>query len=359
MSLTVLNDIHLGVQRCAGTTPASAQALRQWQMGQLAGFLHSLPEDEGVLINGDLFDGYSVPLSVVAEFVELARRWLFDGAQRRRRLYLSRGNHDISRDSSNLSSFDFACQILRMLDPVRVQVITEPRAFDFGYVVPHAPNQDIFNTWLEDVPEGVRVFLHANFDNNFAVMSDHSLNVSYQQAEHLIERKGCTLVFAHEHQARGAFAGRLIVTGNQWPTSIADCLGNPDGVKSCLRVLDKRTEELDPTWDAANTFAHVSWEAIEDFLGDGGMCDYQFIRVEGEATAAQAAEVVNAIARLRRDHSAFVISNAVEIEGHKLDEGVESTVEAVQAFNPLDLVFELLTEPQGEKVRKLLENSHA
>jgi hypothetical protein len=65
--------------------------------------------------------------------------------------------------------------------------------------------------------------------------------------------------------------------------------------------------------------------------------------------------MVNAIARFRRDSAAFVVSNAVSVEGRTLNEDVAATVEAVKAFNPLDLVLELLEPKQAAKVRKLLE----
>lgn len=346
-NVTVLNDLHLGVQRCAGTTPVSAQALRDWLMQSYADTLAALPEDETLLLNGDVFDGYAVPLSVVGQFVQTTADWL---RGTRRYVVMSRGNHDISRDSTNLSSFDFAGQVLKLLAPAQVTVVTAPQAFDFGYVVPHAANQDIFNAWLGEVPAGCCVFLHANFSSGFAARSDHSLDLSFEQASELIEQHGCSLVFAHEHQARAAFGDRLIITGNQWPSSIADCLNNPGNKKHHLRIA-AGGHTLRRTWDGTEDFAEIPWHDLAS-----SNTSARFIRVTGEATAAEAADMVNTIARYRRDSQAFVISNAVSVEGRKLEDGAEATVEALKTFNPLDLVLELLEPKQAAKIRKLLEN---
>lgn len=343
MNLTVLNDLHLGVQRCAGTTPASALALRNWLMESYTDFINDLPDDETLLLNGDVFDGSTVALSVVGEFISVTMKWL---SKPQRRLVMSRGNHDISKDSSNLSSFDFAASILRMTCQ-NFEAVTEPTAVPgVGYVVPHAANEDIFNHWLEQVPEGEFVFLHANYDNGFSVLADHSLNVSYNQAADLIESRGCTLFFAHEHQAREAFGGRLTVTGNQWASSVADCLGNPCGFKKSVRISD--TIRYTTTWDASADFLEVPWRDLPTVNTDA-----RFIRVVGEATAQEAADMVNAIARYRRDSPAFVVSNAVSVEGHQLDEGVEATVESIKAFDPVEFALGLLTEEQQAKIRKL------
>lgn len=108
------------------------------------------------------------------------------------------------------------------------------------------------------------------------------------------------------------------------------------------------------TWNGNTDFAEIPWRDLS--TADTAA---RFIRVTGEATAAEAADMVNAISRYRRDSQAFVISNAVSVEGRTLDEGVEATVESLKAFNPLDLVMELLEPAQATKIRKLLENRDA
>ena len=51
--LLILNDCHIGVKRSAGTTPASALALRRYLLDS---FRSLLPDDKDVLVLGDLFD---------------------------------------------------------------------------------------------------------------------------------------------------------------------------------------------------------------------------------------------------------------------------------------------------------------
>ena len=91
------------------------------------------------------------------------------------------------------------------------------------------------------------------------------------------------------------------------PSSVADCMGND--VKFALRIADTSLK-MDVTWNAVDSFARVDWDQIPDY---GGTAD--FIRVEGKATAAQAGEVVAAIAKFRQRSGALVITNAVAIEG--------------------------------------------
>lgn len=357
--LTVFNDVHLGVQRTAGTTQASAIALREWQQELFRKMLNST---SGVaLINGDLFDGYSVPLSVVRWFIHQIDAWLRHDNDNL--LILARGNHDISKDNTNLSSFDFTSVMLKMMHGERVRVVTEPSDFETFYIVPHMANQDLFNLALDAVPDNRLVFLHANFDNNFAVESDHSLNVSAKQAEALILR-GCKLLFAHEHQQRKAFGGNLQVSGNQIPTSIADCLGNPCGLKhhaACHYTGGPSgwSIEYHLTWaaDGDHGYAEIDWRDLPTYAGGAA-----FIRVIGDASAEQSAEATAAIARFRRDSQAFVVSNAVVVEGVQIGDMAVASVEAVKAFNPIDFLVEHLEKEKPEfaaKVRQLWASKEA
>lgn len=221
MSVTVLNDLHLGVQRCAGTTPASALALRNWLMESYTDFINDLPDDETLLLNGDVFDAGQPGFSTVMEFVRITAEWVSSGT---RKVFLSRGNHDLSKDGA-LSGFDFAGQVLSMMCGNRVTVITKPTEFAFGYVLPHLANQSILDLELQAVPADCYVFLHANVDCPFSQNSDHSLSVSRNQIETLIAQ-GNTLVFAHDHRPREEFGGKVIVTGCFLPTSVGDCIGS-------------------------------------------------------------------------------------------------------------------------------------
>lgn len=232
-NVTVLNDLHLGVQRCAGTTPASAQALRDWLLDSYAEFINTLPDDETLLLNGDVFDAGQPGFSTLQAFVKLTSEWVSQGT---RRVFMSRGNHDIDRSGAP-SGFDFSGSILGLLCGDRVTVVTKPTAFEYGYVIPHLANQDILDQALLDVPPGCYVFLHTNVNCPFSAQHDHSLSVSRNQIEALIAQ-GNTLVFAHDHRPREEFGGKVIVTGCFLPTSVGDCLGSKFKHALRLEVLD-------------------------------------------------------------------------------------------------------------------------
>jgi metallophosphoesterase superfamily enzyme len=55
----VINDLHIGVNRAGGTTPQSQAALRDYLRNGL-GATHFNKEDEFVIVNGDLFDSFTV-----------------------------------------------------------------------------------------------------------------------------------------------------------------------------------------------------------------------------------------------------------------------------------------------------------
>jgi len=350
----LLNDIHIGVQRSGGTTPATAMQLRAYLLESFAMMVQETPEYD-LIINGDLFDAFMVPTADLLACLTILYSALSSG----RRAVLIRGNHDWSKDSAKLSAFDFLCRVLSIEFPDQVVTVTEPMWVDPGiYAIPHMPNQDLFNLAIEQVParEVGRplLLLHANYHNGFAVESDHSLNVSEEQAKALIA-KGWTLVFGHEHQARNAFHGGAVVTGNQWPSSIADCLNNPGGTKYAhvLRCSSDRNARwnIEPvhTWAAADDFAEVEWGDLATFAYTA-----RFIRVIGKATAEQAPAVIEAIAKFRQASDAFVVSNAAQIEGVAEMADLPSSMEQLKAFDVLGYLYEQLDPEQAEVVKKLL-----
>lgn len=343
--MLVINDTHLGVNRAGGTTPVSRLMLAEYTLQQFDSLISMA--DDYCLINGDLLDGFLVDNRTLQSVFRVLSAHLNGGLKK---LYLARGNHDLSKDSTKLSSFDLLGFMLTEAFPGRVVVITEPKQIQWadgcGLVLPHAPNQDVFDTWLQRAPElapaGSLLFVHANYNNGFAAEADHSLNVSPEQAAVLGEHFR-RIVFGHEHQARNDTNGLVVVVGNQFPTSVSDCLGNDR--KTALSV---RGGELYPlvTWEAAGSFYQVDWSKTH-MVPEGT----QFIRVTGEASDEQASDVLEAISRLRKAHKAFVISNAVTINGQALDASALDAVEAVQQFNILDFLYDCLTPAQVDRLK--------
>ena len=342
--LTHINDLHVGVGRSGGTTPASAYALRMYVLDELFKLLQQTNDD--LVVNGDLFDSFLVPMHDFLQTYFMFRDWLIKHPGKR--LILVPGNHDLSKNATLKSSFDALAMLLYSEFRTRVAVVNEPTTMHYEGVtyhfIPHMPNQELFDLALTRVPVGTKyLFLHCNYDNKFAMQQDHSLNLSPDQARAApVER----IIIAHEHQRKIALTGKVILPGNQIPTSVADCLGNAD--KHYLRLLPDKIEHI-PVWQRDKVFTRADWRELVN-VGP----DWQFVRVEGTATAAEAGLVVQQIAKLRSTHKAFVISNAVQIEGNDLSK-LSVSLEQIKQFDVLTALLKYLSPAEGKVVKKLLE----
>lgn len=342
--MIVISDLHLGMQRSGGTTPSSAYRLRQYAIGQ---YKRLLMLDPDVVVNGDFFDSYNVPMADMLAAYFATSHWLADDPGRR--LWLLPGNHDKAKNSANLSGFEFMGRLLVSHYPGRVLYKHESDWITKDvYAIPHVLNQETFNLELKGIPEGVRTLLvHANYDNPFASQADHSLNLSREQAKEITKR-GITIVMGHEHQGRTLMNDKLIIVGNQFPGSVSDCLGNDH--KFALSI-DGDDMELVPTWSrsaAEGDYAEADWESLQGVEAD-------FIRVTGTATAAQAAEVIKTISKFRQRSDAFVVSNAVKVEGVGDMADLAQSVEDIRTVNVIDLLLSELDAEQRTVITKLLE----
>lgn len=351
MSILILNDIHLGVSRVSGTTPGSAEQLRGYLQSQFAFTLNEHLDDD-LLILGDLFDGFWIDPSELIEAYSTLCDWLFDSG---RNLTLVAGNHDHSPKGGKVSSFEFLCKMLTGRFPQQVLVVDAktglrtvlPRV----HVIPHMPNQDLFEIELGkalELDEGW-LLLHCNYTNHFAEKSDHSLNITDEWAEKLTARH--RLMIAHEHQARHINLGKMVeVLGNQWPSSVSDCLAHGDGQADGRKYLTILKDDLGfqciETWDAAVCYAEVDWRELDEG-------EHDFIRVTGSATSAEAEDVIDAIAKYRQGSDAFVITNAVKIEGMADVEGMAGfSLETVKSF---DVMAALLAQLEPEEAAVIQE----
>ena len=344
----VINDLHIGVSRVAGTTPESAKQLRRYLQDEFAVLL-----DKGfdrIIINGDLTDEFDIPLSEALDVYALLDGFMAESA--RREVILACGNHDLSKDSSKLGTVQFIGSLLEMKYPGRFGLVTQPTTVDDFHIIPHVVNQARFDLALEQVPDCKYLFLHCNYDNNFAAEAEHSLNLSREQGKELTAR-GITVVLGHEHQGRTAWKGKLIVVGNQFPSSISDCLshgdGQLDGKKHAL-VIDDNGHHLIETWRVEGNSVAVDWRDLIMFAGE-----HKFIRVNGNADAEEAAEVIKAIANYRKASSAFVVTNAVKIAQLVDVDGLEVSAEDVRNVDVISMLLESLTEEQAAVVRQLME----
>lgn len=337
--LTTINDLHLGAKRTGGTTPTSAEALRRYLLDEFRDLINNVNTD--LLINGDWLDAFWIDLRDLLQVYDITCNWLLKHPELR--LYASRGNHDVAKDSTKTSSFDFLVSLLEGRFGAQVFPILAPTALPEhdAYVIPHLVNQETFDAALSTVPEVSYLYLHCNYDNEFAVHADHSLNLSEAQAKALPVKH---TIIAHEHQAKTALDGKVVVVGNQFPSSIADCLNN--ATKHYLVGTDRVC-----WWEAARDFAEQDWRNLEN--------GPRFVRVVGEASAQQASDVVAAIARFRAATDAFVVTNAVQIAGLSDGDQLSSSLEQITSFSVLEALLEILTPAEGATVKKLLEGSNA
>lgn len=357
--MIVLNDIHLGVQRAAGTTPASALALRHQLQQSFAQFVAGV--NEPLLINGDLFDGYDADRADLLQCFHTLRQFSCHHP-----LFLVAGNHDLSKDSHKLSSFELLCQLLVASNPEYVNVIMRPTGLLNApiYVIPHLVNQtemdEAIAYFLEDVVPGAKgagepfkfCLFHANYDNHFAAQSDHSLNVSQDQALALIAA-GVMPVFGHEHPKRVVDLGDgdVLCTGNQWPSSTSDCI-NIKG-KFAHRLHNNGNYEAIQTWNPAEAggYFEIDWRDADTFHSNAG-----FVRVTGEATFDEAGEVVTAVAHLRQRSDAFVVTNAVKTAGAGDDMDLSETAEVAHKTDVVKLLLEVLDEKEAARVKEVLSD---
>lgn len=354
MKTLILNDLHFGVIRQGGTTPQSQVALREYLRSSVTHVLSTSKADH-VVINGDLFDGFTVEVSEVIKVYELFADWIHESNGR---LTLISGNHDVSAKGDRVSSFHLLCHFLKARFPEQVFVIDHTNGLTAVHgniwAISHCLNQELFNIEIDKAiasppPACSYLLLHCNYKNTFAENSDHSLNLNDDQVGALM-RAGWNLILGHEHCGYELRGGRVVVTGNQFASSIADCIG--EKVKRAA-VIDGNVPSFVVTQRMEDVFCEVDWRD----LGNGPFILKHFYRIVGEASAAEAADVVSAIAKFRQECCAdvFAISNAVKVEGHvALDEAAVSTIESVKAFDVVSAIMEKLEPREVEVVKGLI-----
>lgn len=359
--LLILNDLHLGCTRASGTTLHTRKQLQDYLQQSFRDTINQYHQHD-LLIAGDLFDSFSVDVSQVLECYFTLADWLKDGMGT---LHLQLGNHDLSKNSEKTSSFAFLCALLTKLYPSQVRVYDkglDTVADDVGlpavYALPHCTNQDLFDIELGKaltVRPGYLV-LHANCMNHFAEQADHSLNVNEQWIDQLVAH-GHTLIHAHEHQARTLKGGRVICMGNNFPSSVADCLAHGDAQKDGRKyahVLDGDGLHKIETWAAVGDYCEVDWQGL---ALTGLETTARFIRVTGKASTEEASQVISVISRYRQNSDALVITSSVKIEG--IDGLDELSTLSADRLASVDVMAALCAELEPEEVvvvKRLLED---
>jgi DNA repair exonuclease SbcCD nuclease subunit len=339
--LYVTSDLHLGAERVSGTVPLTRSKLKQ---DLLAGYADILLKSSGsLLINGDWLDTDKIALADLLEVYRMTSAWLGGNDK----LYAARGNHDSANNRQVLSSFDLLCLLLQSTHGDKVVIINDTAAIPEynAYIIASSQNQDAFDSAIASVPPCETLFLHCNVANKFAVASLHSLNLSEEQIQKLPVTR---IVAGHEHHRRELSRGKVHIPGCPLPSSVADCLG-PD--KKYMVKLSGAGLEYIETWQANGDFDQQDWRSLQD-------TGARFIRVIGNATYAEAAEVVSAISKFRSKSEALVITNAVVVEGISDQAELEITAEKMAAFDVKAALFSILDPEEVAVVTQLLEGEN-
>ena len=319
----IISDTHISAVRSAGTSPASARALREHLLSSFKDLLDRADED--VILNGDIFDSSNVSMTDLLETYNIILNWLGKGHN----LTIVVGNHDLYTDTSKLSSLQFMAALLAK-EPNVTYVSGGMRLSDEIYIISHVHNQDMFDLELSKVPTCKYLLLHCNYDNPFSKHLDNSLDLSEQQA---LDCKAEYIVLGHEHHTRKALGGKVFIPGNQIASSIADCIGGHDKYMTHLGYKP----ELVKVWDSATNYAEIDWR-------NPVTSDAQFIRFIGHCTPAEAADMADVIARYRKNSDAFVVSNAVRVGNDDEADTINlDSLEAISKFSVMDALKEYLS----------------
>lgn len=356
--MIILNDLHLSVTRRSGVTPSSQEALRTYIFEQFNALLEKANGHDLCLL-GDIFDDFEVSPRDWLQAYLMLEAWCRKNTKCK--CILVAGNHDISAKGNKVSSFETLTSVLVLQHSnVCVVGIDDVHLYNGNtWIVAHHRNQDVFDLHLNKVLEGVQpgdfVLLHANYHNKWAEQADHSLNISDGQA-YLFNKKGVTLVFAHEHQHRvekfphedTERFGQVVCLGNQYPTSISDCLGNS---KKFYWALGDGHLQKFSTWFHGGEFGYqaLDWHELTEAPESA-----KFIRIVGDATNAEAAQVIDAIHKFRQRSQAFVVTNAVKIDGIAEMGDLPSTFEVAKKFDVMEFVYKQLDEAEADVIRGIM-----
>jgi DNA repair exonuclease SbcCD nuclease subunit len=327
MKRLIIGDVHQGLNRKTGVT---VQSLESFEGDKALALMRVMGDnrDKEVIIAGDLFDSSAVSLISIVRMVRTL-------TAHPRKVYVIAGNHDLSKDSTKLSSLLMFKEWVESMES-NVEVVLAPLEIEEGtWLLPHQVNQEAFDRKLLLLQsEGAKVVVtHCNYENNFAVEADHSLNMTKEQATMFD-----IVVSGHEHNARTL--GNVSMIGSFLPCTVDEASVD----KHCLILegtLIEKYEHCDQTeccW-----YEEVDWHDLEDYATEAG-----FIKIVGTATSEEAALALNAVAAFRKQSHAYMIRNAVVLEkvGLEVLEG-----EALDNIDALVLLGKLLSDEHKKMLK--------
>lgn len=102
-------------------------------------------------------------------------------------------------------------------------------------------------------------------------------------------------------------------------------------------------------FNVKDLFIRLDWQGLAEYQGDA-----KFIRVVGNAVSSEAGDCVTAIAKFRAVSDAFVISNAVKVEGIADNSDLPAEFEATKSFDVMEFINSNLDDAQRAAVVKLM-----
>ena len=367
----ILNDTHLAFGRKGGTTHESAQMLQKFLFDELSRLLTE-NNDKDIIHGGDLFDKFEASNAHVLQAFQIFSDFI---TATDRKVYLFRANHDWHPSGDKLSAWELFATVLEAAHPHNVKLIYGKltHIHDLIYGIGHCHNQQVFDEELNEAlqiathnKDPKTLMLHANYDNKFAEQSDQSLNVSEEMARKLVDA-GYRLVFFHEHQSRSVkfsdvtsirnfnTEDDVLILGNQTPSSISDCLSHGlaqrDGTKYAHVIDSQGKVKRIQTWTNEGNFIRVQWDELAKVKNE------RFVRVEGSVAQAQVDDVFTKIQKFRSKSNAFIVTNAVKVEGiESLDEeALEVSLDDIKGFDIKGEFFKLFSAKEQEVLSKVME----
>ena len=312
MTMLLLNDLHFGIKR--------GPKFQEFQLEMLDSILED--NDDDLLIVGDLFDTHQIDYELLRT---LTRRL------RGRKVMLMLGNHDIAKDRGQLDAARFLAWML----PGSTLVEAPTEIGDIA-LIPHMANQEEFDTAITIASKrSTTLIAHCNFDNFFATAQDHSLNLTPEQAK-LFDM----VILGHEHVKR--HVGNVHVLGSPWPCNIQEA----EHDHYVHRFDMDRVLTAHEVWDK-HDFEAMDWRDLRE-------TGASFIRVVGEATAEEAAEVIQRVAAFKKVSDALMITNSVQVGELDLGELLESA-ESLDTFDPIAALMSALPEKYRKRLEEILE----
>lgn len=325
----IINDTHLDLKRKTGVTKESLLAYEDRQLLIINSLLLSY-RGRPVIVLGDLFNSGQASFRALLRIASLLRH-------HEKPIFLVAGNHDLNKNLEIPSAID----VLSAMVP-NIVLIKDPFELEPGCVIiPHVPNQEIFDQCIADaVDAGASTLLaHCNYDNGFALEKDHSLNLSAAQAE-LFEH----VILGHEHNKRDLPG--VDILGAPLPCNFSEA-----GCVKGYHLWPGPGHELEfvPVWNPEAALK-IDWSNLDEIP-----VDVDFVQVTGTALPEEAAVVIQKIEKARKElpPDLFMITNNVMVDGHSLGESLEMTEHDLAAFDAMEELMTILPEKYHSKLLEL------